>query len=1030
MRVVIRVMAVALCVAAWGNSENLLTNPGFENGNEGWTQHYRATVEFAIDDTVAHTGNHSARCSVAAATDRAGFTQRLNLRQDRQTPLLVSLWYRTQEVTGPQHRSFALVLAVEYTTDTDPEHTDDAFIFPLATGTNEWTHLSEVVVPRAPIDYMHFHVEMKNRTGTAWFDDLQLSVLAEAPLVGRPEELAPWRWEELPAGFAAALRSPQPEAMVLFAQPLHTQDYHRDPLRLLLNYRERHADAAQPALIVEPPGWVSVLAGEPLNPPYVHVCFRRRWDELSLLVEAQGREGMHTDLWLALPEGLYAVRSRFEGWEPEFDAIRAGRVNGRVVLHAVPETASGRDAVEFALTEVGRELPPPKPAVVPPEAPEVTTNDGLALHFADGRPVALSLDGQPLPAAEVGGEGLQGTGGFYVGVLLQGEFRPVVGGGSAVEGGYEQRVELAGMDLRFIARYRSAGDHITVEGQLRDTSGRDRAIDLVFKLPARCDGWTWASSLYDTQPIAEEGLYTTDYPIAAVADGERGLAMALLPDRPARASFGYDPRSALFHVRYRCGLTGEMSGPLRSAHPFAFTIERCDGAWGWRDALERFQARHPRYFAPRCPVFGKWLFQTRPDRLPNPEQFAYDEGSYQFELDDQFGVGSYPYLIPGQREIKRLEALPRSYEEAMTAFEAYQPPSANAIQEARGWGSALKTIIGNCATTGPDGRRHISIRSTPWGGASVTFFLNMDPDLFGDEGGPGKTIGATVLRHVADLMETEPSLDGVYLDSWSSWGAAVDNHRRDHFPWAAYPASYDAQTGAVCLVGQWSALEFLNALNEMLHPTGRYVLANMGARVHPFSCMALDIVGVEGGTRPGRAQVEEFRPVTGRKQLCVLEHVEFLGGEDGVISRAEYDDYAKRCLAVGAIPSVTWFDGYPALYEANRDLFDRYYALAMRLARAGWHAVTGARADQPQVHVERFGPEEPAGGSGPGTVLLTVWNPEDEPCAVTVSIDAATLGLPEDMTVIRLIGGGTVPVDDLRLELDARGLEVLELRAP
>lgn len=1021
MRPAIAFACALLGFGSWAQGENLLMNPGFEDGGTGWTQHYRASVDFVVDDAVAHAGTNSARCSVAEPTELTGITQRLDLHQ-QQTPLLVSLWYRTQDITGPVHRSFALVLAIEYITDTNPGRTDESFIFPLATGTNDWTHLSEVVVPRAPIAYLHFHVEMKNRSGTAWFDDAALSPLAEAPLIGPPEDLAPWRWEELPEQFAEAMRSPRPEAMVLFARALHSQEYHRDPLRLLVDHRARAQEGAASALVVEPPGWVSTLAGAALEPPFTHVSFRRRWDHLSLLVEAQGREGQQTDLWLALPEGLYAVRARFDGWEAEFDAIGAGTLKGRVALHIVPETQSGRDAVEFDLAEIGRELPPPMPATILEGSPAVATEDGLALHFADGRPTALSLDGEAQADAAVGSEGLQGSGGFYVGDLLEGQFRPITGGGRAVAGGYDQRVELAGMDLRFTARYRAVGDRIRVEGELRDTSGQDRAIDLVFKLPARCDGWSWANGLYDVQAINLEEPCSTQYPVAAVADGARGLAMAPPPDRPARASFGYDPRSALFHLRLRCGLSAEMSGPLRSAHPFAFTIERCDGAWGWRDALERYQARHPEYFAPRCPVFGKWLFEARPDKLPNPEQFAYDEGSYDFALDDRFGVASYPYMIPGQREIKGLETLPASYEEAMAAFEAYEPPPANAILEARGQGRALKAIINNCATTGPDGRRHISIRNTPWGGASVTFFLNMDPDLFADSG--ERTVGRTVLDHIADLIATEPSPDGIYLDSWSSWGADVDNHRRDHFPWAAYPASYDEQTGAVCLVGQWSALEFVNELNDMLHPTERYVLANMGARVHPFSCMALDIVGVEGGTRQGRAQVEEFRPVTGRKQLCVLEHREFLGGEDGVISREEYDHYAQRCLASGAIPSITWFEGYPALYEANRDLFDRYYDLATRLSVAGWHALTGARAHRPEVHVERFGP-------GPeGAVLLTVWNPADQACEVTLTIDTATLGLPESATVARLIAGGDLPLNDVRLRLEARGLEVLELRAP
>ncbi len=619
----------------------------------------------------------------------------------------------------------------------------------------------------------------------------------------------------------------------------------------------------------------------------------------------------------------------------------------------------------------------------------------------------------------VGDEGLQGDGGFYLGDLKVGAFRRITGGMRRSADGFEQRVELADLGLRFIARYTPMADRIVVEGEVRDTTGEDRALDLVFKLPARCDGWRWSSALYDEQTIEPDGRYETIYPVAAVSDGAHGLAMALPPDRPAVASFGYAPGSALFHLRLRCGLSAEMSGALRSAHPFAFIIFRCDGRWGWRGALERYQAMFPAFFEPRCPVHGKWLFQSRPDRLPNPQQFAYDEGSYDFAVDDRFGVGSYPYLIPGQREIKRLEALPHSYDEAMAAFAAFEPDGTNEIRTQRGWGLNMKQIIDNCAATGPDGRRHISIRTTEWGGASVTFFLNMDPDLFADRGLP--TVGAHELGHAAALIAQEPAPDGIYLDSWSSWGAMVDNFRRDHFPYAAYPATYDEATGAVCLRGQWSALEFLGAMNDLLHPTGRYVLANLGARMHAFTCMWLDIVGVEGGTRAGRAQVEQFRPVTGRKQLCVLEHVRYLGGDDGVISREEYDDYARRCLIWGAIPSVTWFDGYPELYEANRDLFDRYWALSVRLSQAGWHALTGARSDQPDVWVERFGPE------ADGTVLLAVWNRAHEPREVTLTVEPELLGPAGAGTATRLVGEGTLALDALSLTLEPRGLEVLAL---
>jgi len=967
-------LAFLLALVAPADARILLTNPGFEDGLAGWEQHYRHTVEFSIDEEVAHTGARSARCHLDDRADRTGLTARLRLDQEHQTPLLVSVWYRTEQVTGPEHRSFALVVSMEYTTDLEPDRRDDAFIFPFTPGTHAWTELSRIITPRAPIADIVVHCEMKGRTGTAWFDDLSLSVLAEAPLVGSPGDLVPLRWEELPERFAEAMRAPEPEAMVLYARQLRSQDYHLDPLRLLVNYQER--------------------------------------------------EGMQLEIWLALPEGLYPAGAEFDGWEPDFDAVQAGALNGRVVIRTVPETSSGRDAVEFALLEATQELPPPAPVRVPEGAVEIATGDGLALHLdGDGRAVAVSLDGEPMPCGRVGDGGLRGDGGFYLGDLMVGAFEAIRAPVERHDDGWEQHVELSDMRLRFVARYRPAVDHIRVSGEVRDTTGEDRAIDLVYKLPARCEGWRWANALYDEVTVERDGQYQTAYPVASIAAGPFGLCMGVPPDAPARATLGCRPRSAQFHIRYRCGLSAEMSGPLHSCHPFAFVISRCDGEWGWRDAIDRYQALFPEYFAPRCPIHGKWLFQARPNRLPNPEQFAYDEGSYNFEVDDEYGVGSYPYMIPGQREIKRLEELPQSYEEALAAYEAYEiePERVNEISTRRGWGADLKQIIDTCVATRPDGRRHISIRNTPWGDNSVTFYLNMDPDLFADDDRPA--VGARILEHIRLLMAEEPSLDGIYLDSYSSWGTAVDNCRRDHFRYASHPLTYDEATGTPCLVGQWSALEFLDALYGLLHPTHRWVLANMGARLHPFTSMWLDMVGVEGGTRPGRAQVEEFRPVVGRKQLCVLEHERFLAGDDGEISREEYDAFATRCVALGAIPSITWFDGYPELYERNRDLFDLYHALSVRLSKAGWRAVTGARTDAPGVRIERFGPEQD------GAVLLTALNRTDEPREATVRLQPQRLGLEGEIAARRLICGGELGGDELTLLLGPGELEVLELRA-
>ncbi len=1018
-----------VCVAAAADGPNLLGNPGFEiseGDGVAWTQHYRKTVDFEFDASVAHAGKHSARCRLAASKDRTGVSQRLNLNQEQAVPMLVSLWYRTDGVTGPVHRSFALVLAIEYTTDLRKDKMDDAIIVPFEPGTHGWQELTKVFVPQASIRYVHVHCEMKGRRGTAWFDDVVLAELSETPVIGPADELAAWSWGDVPGEFAHGLRAPEDEAFVLLVQQLRTQDYHQDALRLLVSNKVRargKAGELASESVIEPISYVSQLAVHAPKPPYAHVCFQRWWEDRRLLIETQGASGSHVDYWLALPREMHVAHADLQEWEPSFDSLEAGALGGRVVLHVSTETASGRDRAQFTLRTERPPLLRPRRARIPEGALMVGTEDGLALHVGrDGRCAALTLDGRPLASGAVGDEGLAGEGGFYLGDLMVGAFEPV-GGHIAADGeAITQRAELKQRSLRFRARYEAAGGYVLVSGAIEDTTGRDRALDLVFKLPMRADGWTWANALYETAIIEPDGQYEmADYPFAAVCDGEQhGVAMALLPDRPARASFAYRPSSALFHVRFKCGLTAAGTGELKSRYPFAFIIYRADGKWGWRDAIRRYHESFPEYFTPICPRHGKWLFQARPDKLPNPEQFAYDEGSYSFEVDDESGVGSYPYMIPAQREIKRLEEMPGSYEAAMAAFERYEldPARINEIKTQRGWGANLKEIITNCCATDPDGRYHLMIRSTPWGANSVTFFLNPDPDLFADQDRP--VVGKHILDHVRSVMAASPSLDGIYLDSFTSWGTKVDNCRQDHMAYAAFPFAYDEGTGKVCIIGQYSALEFLQELRDLLHPTNRYILSNLGARLHPFTAIWMDLVGVEGGTRPGRAQVEQFRPVTGKKQLCILEHEQFFEKEDGQITRESYDDFAKRCLLWGAIPSVTYYDGYPELYNENQELFDLYNELAVRLSETGWQAVTYGETDSPDVWVEGFAPEQD------GTMLFTVFNTAQEAREVEVRLDSD--GTAGGLRARRLVGGGEVRGSPFRLSLPGRGLEVLEVR--
>src|SRR5207248_8015529 len=102
--------------------------------------------------------------------------------------------------------------------------------------------------------------------------------------------------------------------------------------------------------------------------------------------------------------------------------------------------------------------------------------------------------------------------------------------------------------LKLSARFEARPDHIAVSGRVTDTTGRDRAITLVFALPvdARPEGrpggttWRWDDDIRRSRPISGDAEYSNTvpvqcgstgtislYPLAAIRSDRAGLAIAI-----------------------------------------------------------------------------------------------------------------------------------------------------------------------------------------------------------------------------------------------------------------------------------------------------------------------------------------------------------------------------------------------------------------------------------------------------------------------------------------------------------------------
>lgn len=627
------------------------------------------------------------------------------------------------------------------------------------------------------------------------------------------------------------------------------------------------------------------------------------------------------------------------------------------------------------------------------------TSDRCTLVLNDAGAVAQVLAG-----------GREVTGGdLPSGLLVQpwgADILPVQGDLQSRDGAVVQRWEDAEAGLEVSATWSVAGDVIVCRGLVRDLRGADRAVDVLAAIPAGGQGWRWGQSIVEELPLAEIAPVLDTLTFSAISSNDAALSLSVPPTSPSDCSFGWSPELG-YHVRFRFGLSPAASGELQSAAPFAFCIGGIDPAWGLRDAADRYQQRYPEAFRKRVASEGLWMFGTPKIELPDPESYAFHEGGPNgWEYDEEHDIATCPYIIPGQREITRLERLPATPAEALEIFRDWTPREDDS-RAARGWGDALKEIVENCMLSNREGEPHVVIRDTTWGGNSITFPLNANPWLLDDA--EGTTVGRSLLHYVRDQHDDTPQLDGTYVDSLGAWGN-YDSFRAEHFAYERVPLCYDARSGRPVIANRFTLLQFLWALRDLLHEREGLVFAN---GLHPnrrFHFFATDVLGVEG-----HGSLEQKRTMAGTKPFLLLIYNIH---EDPV----QMEQYFNLCTHWGIYPSfgnMQVFDTqekYAAVAELNR----RYVPALQKITAAGWRPVTHVTALE-GVMVERWGPGEDA------ALYLTAYS--TQAAEATLNIDLAALGLDDPVTARDLLSDESFTGDGaaITLPLTAGRVRVLQV---
>lgn len=565
------------------------------------------------------------------------------------------------------------------------------------------------------------------------------------------------------------------------------------------------------------------------------------------------------------------------------------------------------------------------------------------------------------------------------------------------------KFHASGDGIELVATFSPTKDGIQISGEIRNTAGGGRAILLRYVVPVPVEGAEFQDEPgRSTKLGGGASAMGTVYPQGAITGPGWGVGVAIPPSYPCCFGIGGSDRG--LSLELYLGITETTKNFPNSAR-FEFLIVSALPGWGFRSVLADYYRRYPQFYTPKFQGSGFWNWQEKGEidhalglfrfqGIPRGKTFFQD-----LERNKKLGLLTFDYVIVGQREIRNLPELPQDGEAAAGELarlaSRWKADPAAVAKEYPHWRDRdLPLLIERCAVTTATGDFRIRPRETVWGKNSLTFTMNPNPELFRDKG--WDTVGSTTLDTISGWYEKDP-IDGIMIDSLGNQWPSTLNYRKDHFPYAAYPLTFDGE-GRIALHNRTSHYEFVAALRKLSDEHGRFLFANGICRYESaagehhnsrengrfFMASLLDAAGREITADLDRPLLEFFRASMGRKLFSALLYK----WDDPEVVRRQmnralvYDVFAGplRCF----LDDVSYLKS-PDGYFRDKPLLEWFVEKARFLHDAGWQPVTFARAKSPDTAIERYGDGE--------KVYFALSNFGDVPVDEEISIDVKALGL-------------------------------------
>lgn len=601
---------------------------------------------------------------------------------------------------------------------------------------------------------------------------------------------------------------------------------------------------------------------------------------------------------------------------------------------------------------------------------------------------------------------------FFIEELSEGVFDTVEG---TVEASGKDTVVFRGSlpqrGLALEAKFRTDVQGLRVDGVVRDTTGRDRAVAVKFGLPLDLAGWKWSHDAEERDTIQSGPAYRRTYrcvsgigvcsvyPWSAISGSSAGLSIALpLAEGPRVFVLQHDQRVPETSLTFYFGLSKDARRHASSA-PFSLVLYRHDPAWGMRSAMERYYRLFPESFVKR-PTFEGYLNYVGMERFDPADHQLVVSSKYQFDDASDFGEG-YKYLwhLHGCYDYRQVPCEDRTLPSDEKVFSLLRAMVEAEKTRPRGYAPTAETL--KKLVFGPKQQisyigdtkywqAHEGYNQTDQPGWGLNFRVHEDPDI--------SPVLADAARRKADKYITTPNRrpwDAMFtadaIEGYFANSAGID-YRREHFATTLVPLTF----------GFGNLLPAIpNTIWDFHHKfwwplTENCKIATYGnanGYEQFFTMPFVDVPMTEGDwdpKHPGR--VDRFMRAVNYRKIWRYWHAWDKSGGYGDKDPANVRNHFRRGLAYAIYPAVACVQGAGDL-EAYRALYRQYVPAIEELSKAGWEPIPYATASQGAI-AERFGSFEQ------GELHFTLRNYTDAPVQSKLVLDRQGLGIPAQAQLV------------------------------